>query len=233
MPSDLRPQTSDLIIAIDGPAGSGKGTVAKRLAKELDLRYLDTGAMYRAVALLACRHGLGPNDGEAAAALAQKSSIEFGTGDPQPVFLDREDTTEAIRSLEVGELASALSAFPAVRRVLVERQREILREGGAVLEGRDTTTVVAPDADVKVFLTASLEERARRRFEELRAKGLDPDFEELKADVAARDQRDSTRADSPLKVADGATVIDTTEMSIEEVVAVIRRLAEKALSDER
>ena len=158
---------SDLVIAIDGPAGAGKSTVAKMLARNLGLTYLDTGAMYRALALKAQRSGLKAGDGEAAAHLCRGCDISFGIGDPQAVYLDGEDVTHAIRQPDIGELASALSVFPPVRRVLVHRQRAIIEKGGVVLEGRDATTVIAPNAQVKVYLTASLEERAKRRLLEL------------------------------------------------------------------
>lgn len=218
-----------LTIAIDGPAGSGKSTVAKRLATEFHLKFLDTGAMYRCVALLAGRYGFGPEDGEAAARLAEASTIDFEEGEPQRVLLNGEDVTDLIRTLEVGELASALSAHTPVRRVLAERQKAIVAEGGYTLEGRDTTTVIARDAPVKVFLTASVEVRARRRCDELLAKGLPADFEEVKQTIAERDHRDSTREDSPLTIAPDASVIDTSEMSVEAVVDAVRELARVAL----
>jgi cytidylate kinase len=222
-----REAPGSLVIAIDGPAGSGKSTLAKLVAKEFGLRYLDTGAMYRCVALLALRAGLGPLDGAAAAELAARSKIEFGIGDPQPVYLNGEEVTAIIRSLEIGELASSLSAFSEVRKVLVQRQREIIRDEGAVLEGRDTTTVVAPDADVKVFLDASLEERARRRFAELVAKGQKVGIEEIREGIAERDSRDSSRSESPLTIAEDAVVIDTTSLTIEQVFQKVRDLAQK------
>ncbi len=205
------------VIAIDGPAGAGKSTVAKLLAKRLGLRYLDTGAMYRALALKAERNGLGPGDGEAASKLGEHSAITFGEGDPQPVFLDGEDVTTAIRASEIGELASALSVFPAVRRVLAERQKAIVSEGGVTLEGRDVTTVIAPHADVKVFLTASLEERAKRRFCELAARGIGASLEQVTTEIAERDHRDYTRSDSPLKLAEGALVVESFGLTPEEV----------------
>lgn len=222
--------STKLTIAIDGPAGSGKSTVAKRLAKVFHLKFLDTGAMYRCVALLAGRHGLGPEDGSAAARLAEASTIDFEEGEPQRVLLNGEDVTDLIRTLEVGELASALSAHTPVRRVLAERQKAIVAEGGYTLEGRDTTTVIAPNAPVKVYLTAGVEVRARRRCDELQARGESADFEEVKRMIAERDHRDSTREDSPLMIAPDALVLDTSEMSVEEVMKAIRELAMLALN---
>lgn len=221
--------SSNLTIAIDGPAGSGKSTVAQRLAKEFGLRFLDTGAMYRCVALLARQNGLGPGDGAKAAELADASTIGFQEGDPQRVLLNGEDVTESIRTLEIGELASELSAHSAVRRVLAERQKAIVSAGGFTLEGRDTTTVIAPNAKIKVYLTATAEVRARRRCDELSAKGENADFEEVKRTIIERDERDTTRLDSPLKVAPDAHVIDTSEMTIDEVLAAVRALAQAAM----
>jgi len=216
---------SRLVIAIDGPAGAGKSTVAKRVAKELELRYLDTGAMYRAVALLARRAGLGPSDGERASALAAACTISFEPGDPQRVLLDGEDVTAAIREPEIGDLASALSVCSPLRRVLVERQKGLLVGGGFTLEGRDATTVVAPDAHLKIYMTASIQERARRRCLELKERGLPADFAQIEAQIAERDARDSTREDSPLRVADGAVVLNTDGLTIDEVVEKVVALA--------
>lgn len=219
---------SNLVVAIDGPAGAGKSTVAKAIAQEFGLNYLDTGAMYRALALKAKRAGLGPEDGERAGAIGEDTDISFGKGDPQPVLLDGEDVTKEIRTLEVGELASALSAHPAVRRVLARRQKELVSRGGVTLEGRDVTTVIAPDAAVKIYMTASLGERARRRCEELQLKGLEADYNEVYRLIEERDHRDSTRQDSPLTIAPDAHVIDTDKLSIEEVIAKVRELVLEA-----
>jgi cytidylate kinase len=214
-----------LVIAIDGPAGAGKSTVAKALAKELGLKYLDTGAMYRTLALAASRRGLGPDHGDEAAELASRITISFGEGDPPPVLLDGEDVSGQIRTPEIGELASALSTHSGVRRELVKRQQTMVAEGGYTLEGRDVTTVVAPNAQVKVYLTASLEERAKRRHLEMNEKGQEtPEYHELRKSMQTRDHRDITRDDSPLMVAPDATLIESGGMSVDEVVKKIRWL---------
>jgi CMP/dCMP kinase len=207
------------IIAIDGPSGAGKSTLGRRLARELGLLYIDTGAMYRAVALAAAREGADPSDAHGVAEVARRASIRL-EGDPDSlrVILDGRDVSEEIRGEGVGSAASVVSTIPAVRREMVRRQREMGAGGvGVVLDGRDIGTVVFPSADVKFFLTAVPEERARRRFDEGRAKALGQSFEETLADINERDRRDSTRDDSPLRAAADAVVIDTTELSIEEV----------------
>jgi CMP/dCMP kinase len=211
--------TKPLIIAIDGPSGAGKSTLGRRLARELGLLYIDTGAMYRAVALAAAREGVGVSDAERVAEVARRASIRL-EGDPDSlrVLLDGRDVSEEIRGEVVGNAASVVSTIPAVRREMVRRQREMGAGGvGVVLDGRDIGTVVFPSADVKFFLTAVPEERARRRFDEERAKAREQSFEETLADINERDRRDSTRDDSPLRVAADAVVIDTTGLPIEEV----------------
>jgi CMP/dCMP kinase len=211
--------TKSLIIAIDGPSGAGKSTLGRRLARELGLLYIDTGAMYRAVALAVTRAGVSTSDAAAVAEVARRADIQLA-GDPDSlqVRLDGQDVSEEIRGEQAGHTASVVSAIPEVRRELVRRQRELgARGGGVVLDGRDIGTVVFPDADLKFFLTAVPEERARRRFDEEHAKLRDQTFEATLADINARDRRDSSREDSPLKIADGAVVIDTTELPIEEV----------------
>lgn len=218
------PDSKRIVIAIDGPAGAGKSTTAKALAGELGLRYLDTGAMYRALALKAAREGVSPSDEAGATALAESSHIEFGEGDPAPVLLDGEDVSAKIRTLEIGEAASALSAHPGVRRAMVARQQALVREGGVVLEGRDATTVIAPDADLKIYMTASLEERANRRHRELQRGSSASKFEDVRQQIENRDHRDINRQDSPLTVAPGAYVVETAGLSVQQVVARIRSL---------
>lgn len=209
------------MIAIDGPAGAGKSTVAKMLAQRLGLRYLDTGAMYRAAALLAVRNGLGPDAGEEVAELVRAATIEFGEptepGAGQRVLLNGEDVTRHLRTPEMGELASALSARSDVRAVLATQQKAIISTGRVTLEGRDTTTVVAPNADLKIYLDADLKERTRRRHAELVAAGKTIEADELQKQIAERDHRDSTRADSPLMIAPDAHVIKTDGLSPAQV----------------
>lgn len=202
------------VIAIDGPAGAGKSTVAKILATRLDLSYLDTGAMYRAVALHASRAGLSAAEGEAAARIAAR--LEFDLHDGK-IVVNGEDISTDIRTPEMGELASALSAHSPVRAVLAKLQQEMIAEGGVILEGRDTTTVVAPQATLKVFLTASLEERSRRRLAEFQEAGSEVGSQELTRQIAERDHRDYTRADSPLTRAEDAVLVESYGQSPEQV----------------
>ena len=199
------------VIAIDGPAGSGKSTVARRVAQTLGLAYLDTGAMYRSVAFAVLRDGIDPADAEAVAALAPHVSIDVG----ERVVVDGTDATDAIRGAKVTTTVSAVAANPAVRREMVRRQQQWAEaHDGGVVEGRDIGTEVFPDADLKVYLTASEDERARRRAEELGH----PAYEQVAADIARRDKVDSTRAASPMMAADDALVIDTTGRTIDEIV---------------
>src|SRR5215213_10701512 len=206
-----------MIIAIDGPSGSGKSTLGRMLARELKLLYLDTGSMYRAVALAVIESQVDPNDKNSVVALANRIEIDL-EGDPDSlcILLDGRDVTEQIRSESVTEMSSVVSTIPGVRRAMVERQRTMSNRG-AVLNGRDIGTVVFPDADVKFFLTAVPEERAERRYKEDQTAGTPVTFAETLADMIERDRRDSTRVDSPLKVADDAVVVDSTGKSIDEV----------------
>ena len=208
------------IIAIDGPSGAGKSTLGRRLARELGLLYIDTGAMYRAVALAATAAGVDESNAEGLTEVAHRARVRL-EGDPDSlrVFLDERDVSEEIRGEGMGRVASVVSAVPGVRRELVRRQREMGEVGGGVvLDGRDIGTVVFPSADVKFFLTAVPEARARRRLDEEKAREREsPTFEATLADINERDLRDATRDDSPLRIADDAVVIDTTELSADEV----------------
>jgi len=212
-----------MIIAIDGPSGSGKSTLGRMLARELNLLYIDTGSMYRAVALATLEARVDPHDSEAVVALATHSDIDLeGDPDSLKVLLNGRDVTERIRSEDVTTMSSVVSTIPGVRRAMVARQRE-LAQRGAVLNGRDIGTVVFPEADVKFFLTAAPEERAERRFKEDRLTNHGVSFAETMADMVERDRRDSTRADSPLKAADDAIVIDSSGLSIEDVFLVMMK----------
>jgi cytidylate kinase len=205
-------------VAVDGPSGSGKSTVSRRLALVLGARYLDTGAMYRAVTLAVLRADVDPHDADTVLKIATELAMTIGTDPAAPhVSLDGELVDAAIRRQDVTTFVSAVAAVPGVRRLLVNRQREIIasaRGAGIVVEGRDIGTVVAPDADLKVFLTASAHERARRRSTE-----DSTDLHATAADLERRDRLDSTRAADPLAQADDAVVLDTTELGIDEVVA--------------
>ncbi|MDQ1613010.1 MAG: CMP/dCMP kinase [Pyrinomonadaceae bacterium] len=210
-----------LIIAIDGPSGAGKSTLGRRLARELNLLYVDTGAMYRAAALAVVAANVNATDADEVARVAARAEIELA-GDPDSlrVMLEGRDVSAEIRTEQITRLSSVISAIPAVRRDLVRRQREMSARGrGVVLDGRDIGTVVFPAADVKFFLTAVPEERAKRRFDEDHARAPDLTFQDTLADINTRDERDSTRADSPLAIAEDAVVIDTTELSVEQVFA--------------
>jgi len=213
------------VVTIDGPSGAGKTTVSKRLAEATGWIRVDTGAMYRAVALAARSKGVPWSDPIRLGAVARGLDLSFRTvAGATRVFLSGEDVTEAIRTPEISMGSSAVSAHGPVREALVAKQREMAREGGVVLEGRDTGTVVFPDAEVKFFLDAAAAVRARRRYLESSPPGAQP-FEEVLRDVLRRDVQDSTREHSPLRVADGAAYIDTTTMTVDEVVGeMLRRL---------
>lgn len=218
-------------MAIDGPAGAGKSTVAKLLADELGMLYVDTGAMYRAATWLAVRDGLPLDDGKAVAGAIEKAEIRLERAMTPAghtrVFLDGEEITDQIRTKEISRLVSPVSALPEVRAVLVERQKEMARQGSVVLDGRDIGTVVIPDAELKVFLTATPEERARRRVKDLERLGEQADFEAILEDINQRDHRDSTRTASPLIKADDAVELYTDNLSIEEVVQKLVGLCRK------
>ncbi len=216
-----------ITIAIDGPAGAGKSTVAKAVARALDYALVDTGAIYRSVALMARRQGVAWDDDEALERIARALDIDFHfEGDVNHVRLGSEDVTEAVRSPEISQGASQVSARPSVRAALLALQRQLAGKGGAVLEGRDIGTVVCPDAPVKFFIVASPKERARRRYEELRARGPAPSFDAVLAEQQERDARDAQRRHAPLKPAEDAVVLDTTALPVaavvERVLAAVR-----------
>lgn len=213
-------------IAIDGPAGSGKTSTAKQLAKLLGYTYIDTGAMYRAVALFWKRTGKELND-EILASLMDSINIKLiYKGDELMIFLNGEDVSEQIRTPDISKLSSDISAFSCVREKLVEQQKELAKNRGTVLEGRDIGTIVLPDAELKVFLTASIDERAKRRQKELLAKKIIIPYEELRKQIEERDYNDSHRSHSPLKRAEDAIEIDTSALSLESQIALIAQLAQ-------
>jgi cytidylate kinase len=216
------------VVAIDGPAGAGKSTIAKRVAERLGFTYIDTGAMYRAVALWGLRQGVDMGDMHRMEQLALAAEIRLTPG---RISLNGEDVTEAIRTPEVSSGASKIAVIPGVRRAMVAKQREIGAATSVVMEGRDIGTVVFPDADVKVFMDAQPEERVRRRLKEERAKGAAVSEGQVAAQMRERDQRDSTRRDAPLSQAPDAVYVDSTAMSIEEVEEEILRLVRKRVSN--
>ena len=209
-------------IAIDGPAGAGKSTIAKRIAKKLGYIYVDTGAMYRALGLYLLRNGIAADDTEAIVRASDEADItlSFENGE-QIVLLNGENVNGLIRTEEVGNMASACSVHATVREKMVRRQQEMAKTRDVVMDGRDICSVVLPDAAVKVFLTASVEVRAKRRFDELTAKGVACDLSAIEADIRERDHRDMTRDVTPLKQAPDATLVDSSDMSIDEVADVI------------
>jgi cytidylate kinase len=215
------------IIAIDGPAGSGKSTLAKALAGSLGLLYIDTGAMYRAVTLAALRAGT-PMEDHPLGSLAESSDIRMEPAfDGQRVYLNGEDVTTAIRRADVTGSVSAVSSFPSVRRALVQRQRSMGLNGGVVMDGRDIGSVVFPYAEVKVFLVADTDERVRRRLLEAQERGDDVDADAVRRQIVDRDKLDSERSESPLIQPEGATMIDTTSLTIDEQVRQILDLVHR------
>ena len=219
-----------LIIAIDGPSGAGKSTITRLLSKRLGYLYIDTGAMYRAVALAVQRAGISGDDDAALAGVCREVEIAFVRTDGCcHVFLNGEDVTDFIRTPEISLLTSKISARKVVRDILVGLQRELGKNGGVVLEGRDIGTVVFPDADAKFFLSASAEERGKRRYLELKAKGKDVQLERTIAEVAQRDEQDARREHAPLRRADDAIDIDSTGLSIEEVLAFMEETIKKTV----
>ena len=209
-------------IAIDGPAGAGKSTIAKLVAKELGFIYVDTGAMYRGLAVHFLKKGIVPGEVEKIEAACEDAKVELGyENGVQQVYLNGENITSQLREEAVGNMASISSAVPAVRAKLLNLQRNLAKEKDVVMDGRDIGTNVLPNADVKVYLTASVECRAMRRFKELEEKGEACDFEQIRQDIQERDERDMTREIAPLKQAEDATLIDSSEMGIDDVLKAI------------
>lgn len=225
---DNKDRKKNISVAVDGPSGSGKSTLSRAAAKELSLVYVDTGAIYRTTALHILRQGADPRDAAAAAALLPEVGItlSYDAAGMQRMCLNGEDVTELIRTQEVSMAASAVSAYPAVRAFLLEMQRELARRHSVIMDGRDIGTVVLPGADVKIFLTAGSEIRARRRWLELRERGTPRDWEQLLQETRERDEKDANRAESPLRPAADSVLLDTSELdfsqSLERIIEIIR-----------
>lgn len=218
-------------IAVDGPSGAGKSTLAKMLAKSLGFLYVDTGAIYRTVGLCARRRGVPLDRIGGTVDLLGRFSIDMRYGEDglQHMYLDGEDVTDAIRAPEISMYASAVSALPEVRSFLLEMQRDMARRNDVIMDGRDIGTVVLPQADVKIFLTATEEDRARRRYEELLSRGVETDFQSVLSDLAARDRNDSQRSAAPLRQAEDALLVDTTGNSLEESYGVLLQTIKERL----
>lgn len=215
-------------VAIDGPAGAGKSTIAKEIAKKMQLIYVDTGAMYRAMALFLLRNHVSSEDAAAIERTCEDAEIGicYEKGQ-QVVYLNGENVNDLLRSEEVGKMASISSQIKSVRRKLVDLQRRLAETTDVIMDGRDIGTCVLPDADVKIYLTASSRVRAQRRFDELQEKGIACNFDEIEKDIIERDRRDMTREESPLMKAEDAIEVDTSDMSIEQVIATIIRICEE------
>jgi CMP/dCMP kinase len=217
------------VVTIDGPSGSGKGTLSQLLAQNLNYHLLDSGALYRLVALAAISQGVDPQVQEQVAELAGNLDVRFDiSGDTMTIRLSGRDVTTAIRTEEVSRVASVVAAHPLVREALLQRQRDFRQAPGLVADGRDMGTIVFPDAEVKIFLTASPEARAERRYKQLQERGEWVNMDQLVADIRERDQRDSERSVSPLKPAEDAFILDSTEMSIGQVLAAMLARVEEA-----
>lgn len=220
-----------IAVAIDGPSGAGKSTIARILAKELQFIYVDTGALYRAVGYSVIKNGILPADSEAVEAFLPTLEVKMGYEQgEQRVYANGVDVSDYIRTPEVSQAASTVSAIPSVRKFLFALQQNIAKTNSVIMDGRDIGTVVLPHAQVKIFLTASAEDRARRRYDELIQKGMDVTFESVLADMFERDKRDSERAAAPLKAAEDAVLVDTSGNTLEQSVQVLRTIVEEKLS---
>lgn len=222
--------TTPIAVAIDGPSGAGKSTIARILARELQLIYVDTGALYRAIGYTALTQGIEPSDAPAVQRLLSSLRVTLGyENNEQCVYVNGSDVTDHIRTPEVSQAASKVSAIPAVRAFLFSLQQDIAKAQSVVMDGRDIGTVVLPDAQVKIFLTASVQSRARRRYDQLIASGATVDFDDVLQDMIVRDKRDSERAAAPLKAAEDAILVDTSGETLEQSVARIRAIVEEKL----
>ena len=216
-------------VAVDGPAGAGKSTIAKLVAKKMGYIYVDTGAMYRGLAIHFLKKGVNPEEKEAVVEACRDAEVTIGyESGVQQIYLNGENVTDMLRTEEVGNMASRTSAIPEVREKLLELQRSLAREKDVIMDGRDIGTNILPDADVKIYLTASVETRAKRRYDELKEKGESCDLEEIARDIKDRDERDMTREIAPLKKAEDAVLVDSSDMTIEEVVGRICSLCRRA-----
>ena len=227
----LKQHSMPIAVAIDGPSGAGKSTIARILAKELQFIYVDTGALYRAVGRSVLNKGIDPKDSLLVEALLPSLKVELRYDDQQEqrVWVNGEDVTEELRTPEVSQAASTVSAIPSVRRFLFSLQQDIAKKHSVIMDGRDIGTVVLPWAKVKIFLTAGAEDRARRRYEELCNKGMDVTYEQVLADMIERDTRDSKRAAAPLKAADDAICVDTSGNTLEQSVTLLRSIVEERI----
>lgn len=221
------------VITVDGPSGAGKGTISTLLAKQLKWHFLDSGAIYRVLAIASIHHQIASDDEEGLVPLASSLDVNFETiGDQCRIILEGEDVTESIRTEEVGAVASQVASLPRVREALLRRQRAFKQEPGLVADGRDMGTVVFPQAEAKIFLTASAEERAQRRYKQLKEKGHDVSITRLLADIQARDERDKNRSVAPLVPAEDALVIDSTHLSISQVLEKITEFVDRKLAQQ-